>query len=452
MQQLFDVAAAQRGHHGHQPVRHHGRSRSARTARSPSPSSTSATAPFERARRPRHDDPATSATSSTCPRAWTIEYGGDLFSKFELPESEILGILAAVIILHPRLRLGAGDGPADRHRAVRPRHRLGARRPAQPRHLDARLHAADGGDDRPRRRHRLRPVHRHPIPGGAPRRPRPSRTPIAEAIDTSGRAVLFAGITVIISLLGLSLMGLAFVHGLAIASAARRAADDDRLAHPAAGAARLGRHAHRQHARGAALIAVGIAVVGALVGVHHRRRAPSCSVGFAAGARVLRQSASPSSRCASQLPHRAEKPQGAALLVPLEPHHPAPPVAARSSAPWSCCSLLGDPAVRRSASASATPATCPRTQTVRKAYDLLAEGFGPGSNGPLFIAVAGRHGHRPGRPAASSSTPSTATADVAVGVPGRRAAATTSRSSRVPEDRAAGRGDHRPRRTTCATT
>ena len=46
-----------------------------------------------------------------------------------------------------------------------------------------------------------------------------SRTAIAEAIDTSGRAVIFAGTTVIISLLGLSLMGLAFVTGVAIASA-----------------------------------------------------------------------------------------------------------------------------------------------------------------------------------------------------------------------------------------
>jgi RND superfamily putative drug exporter len=29
----------------------------------------------------------------------TVEYGGDIFSEFELPESEILGIIAAVIIL-----------------------------------------------------------------------------------------------------------------------------------------------------------------------------------------------------------------------------------------------------------------------------------------------------------------------------------------------------------------
>jgi RND superfamily putative drug exporter len=41
---------------------------------------------------------------------------------------------------------------------------------------------------------------------------------IAAAIDTSGRAVLFAGTTVVISLLGMFLMGLTFVRGLAVAA------------------------------------------------------------------------------------------------------------------------------------------------------------------------------------------------------------------------------------------
>ena len=41
---------------------------------------------------------------------------------------------------------------------------------------------------------------------------------VVESIDTSGRAVLFAGITVIISLIGLFLMGLSFVTGIAVAS------------------------------------------------------------------------------------------------------------------------------------------------------------------------------------------------------------------------------------------
>jgi RND superfamily putative drug exporter len=40
------------------------------------------------------------------------------------------------------------------------------------------------------------------------------------AIDTSGRAVVFAGATVVISLLGMTLMGLGFVTGLAIGAAA----------------------------------------------------------------------------------------------------------------------------------------------------------------------------------------------------------------------------------------
>ena len=40
-----------------------------------------------------------------------------------------------------------------------------------------------------------------------------------EAADTAGRAVVFAGITVMISLLGLFVIGIEFVRGLAIAGA-----------------------------------------------------------------------------------------------------------------------------------------------------------------------------------------------------------------------------------------
>ncbi|MFN8023873.1 MAG: MMPL family transporter [Acidimicrobiales bacterium] len=39
---------------------------------------------------------------------------------------------------------------------------------------------------------------------------------IVEAIDTAGRAVVFAGVTVMISLMGMFLMGLEFLHGLAL--------------------------------------------------------------------------------------------------------------------------------------------------------------------------------------------------------------------------------------------
>ena len=45
------------------------------------------------------------------------------------------------------------------------------------------------------------------------------RESVAIAIDTAGRSVLFAGITVVISLLGMLLMGVTFVQGLAVGAA-----------------------------------------------------------------------------------------------------------------------------------------------------------------------------------------------------------------------------------------
>jgi putative drug exporter of the RND superfamily len=54
------------------------------------------------------------------------------------------------------------------------------------------------------------------------RRRGPERSPghvhdaVVEAIDTAGRAVLFAGVTVMISLMGMFLMGLSFLYGLAV--------------------------------------------------------------------------------------------------------------------------------------------------------------------------------------------------------------------------------------------
>ena len=72
--------------------------RSPPTARSPSPSSTLPTA---RSRSSSTTARTSSDAGDELPaiEGVQIEYGGDLFSEFELPESEIYGILAAVIIL-----------------------------------------------------------------------------------------------------------------------------------------------------------------------------------------------------------------------------------------------------------------------------------------------------------------------------------------------------------------
>ena len=54
-------------------------------------------------------------------------------------------------------------------------------------------------------------------------------------MTTSGRAVLFAGCTVIISLLGLFVMNLGFLRGLAVGASSRRARRDAGVDHAAAG-------------------------------------------------------------------------------------------------------------------------------------------------------------------------------------------------------------------------
>jgi hypothetical protein len=70
----------------------------------------------------------------------------------------------------------------------------------------------------PRRRHRLRAVHRHPLPAGTARGPLARWRRRSPPVDTSGRAVLFAGITVCIALLGLFALGLSILYGVAVAS------------------------------------------------------------------------------------------------------------------------------------------------------------------------------------------------------------------------------------------
>ena len=98
--------------------------------------------------------------------------------------------------------------------------------------IDPELRPGADGHDRARRRHRLRPVRRHPLPPGPRREPCPRGTRSIRAMSTAGRAVLFAGTTVIISLLGLFLIGQQYLDGLAVGTIARRAGRDGRPRSP----------------------------------------------------------------------------------------------------------------------------------------------------------------------------------------------------------------------------
>ncbi len=62
------------------------------------------------------------------------------------------------------LRLGGGDGTAADHDAVRARGRDQPGHDQHPRLRHGQLRAGPGGDDRPRRRDRLRALHPHPLP------------------------------------------------------------------------------------------------------------------------------------------------------------------------------------------------------------------------------------------------------------------------------------------------
>jgi len=89
---------------------------------------------------------------------------------------------------------------------------------AQSRALHRHLCAHIGFTHRPRRRDRLRPLYCHASSTGFETRLE-FRKAIVTAINTSGRAVLFAGSTVCIALLGMLVLQLSFLNGVAIAAA-----------------------------------------------------------------------------------------------------------------------------------------------------------------------------------------------------------------------------------------
>ena len=138
-----------------------------------------------------------------------IALGGRMFQEpGGLGPAELIGILAAIVILLVAFGsllamglpilvalFGIGIG-------------LGARASCSATLIATPDFAtAAGVDDRHRRGHRLRAVHRHALPAGARTTGSTPSTRSCAAIDTAGRAVVFAGCTVVISLLGLFLMG-----------------------------------------------------------------------------------------------------------------------------------------------------------------------------------------------------------------------------------------------------
>ena len=313
----------------------------------------------------------------------TIEYGGQLFAVFEFPESELLGILAAIIILliafgsvlamglpigTALFGLGVGIGIVGLGSNV-------VRMPDFSAQMTAMIGLGVGIDYAlfivTRYRENLRK-------GLEP------EDATVEAVDSAGRAVIFAGITVMISLLGLFSIGIEFVRGLAIAGATGVLVM--MIAAITFLPALLGFVGRRiDVTTRAAAISVSMFVLLMLTGIF---------TGLAVGmAFLLALAISVVVMLVSRLPF------GAALRTPVPHRHEKP----REEQFWYRWSRFIQhrpwPAMVGGALVLIVLAlplfsirlgfgdtgNLKEDQTARRAYDLLAEGFGPGSNGPLVL-------------------------------------------------------------------
>ena len=169
---------------------------------------------------------------------------------------------------------------------------------------------------------------------------------VVTAMATSGRAVVFAGCTVVLSLCGLFLLGLPFIYGAALGAIIAV------LLVMTASVTLLP----------AALGFAGTGIDRLRVGRRARaERAPGDEQGF-----WWRWS-----RRVQRRPWLAGG-AAAAILVVL-------------AVPFTSLRL-----------AFTDAGTSPPSYTTRQAYDLLARGFGPGTNGPLVVALALPGGSQPG--------------------------------------------------------
>ncbi len=163
---------------------------------------------------------------------------------------------------------------------------------------------------------------------------------VEAALNTSGRAVLFAGATVVIALLGMFALGVNLLNGAAVAAAI-----------------------------GVVLVmSASLTVLPALLSLMGHR------IG-----RVSRRQAT----------RGADNTRPGFWLRWVERVQRRPAITAVAAT--ALMLVLAAPALGLRL-ASSDAGNDPTTQTTRQAYDLLAKGFGPGVNGPLQLAVALR-GH-----------------------------------------------------------
>ena len=200
------------------------------------------------------------------------------------------------------------------------------------------------------------------------------------AMDTAGRAVVFAGLAVIISLLGMLLMGLGFVNGMAIGAVVTVAVT--MIAAVSLLPALLGFVREQvELTRWRALIAaalVAVALLGAGLGV------PLLLLGIPLAALVYLAGlvVAPLKRL---VPRRPQQPSERTLAYRWSRVVQAHPWVALIAG--SALLIVMAVPVLSLRLGFADEGNYPESTTTRRAYDLLVEGFGPGFNGPLLLTA-----------------------------------------------------------------
>jgi RND superfamily putative drug exporter len=244
---------------------------------------------------------------------------------------------------------------------------------------------------------RFREAYRTPGPTFAD-----ARESVVRAMDTAGRAVLFAGTTVVIALLGMMLLGVDFLYGVAISASigvllVMLASLTLLPALLTIAGARVARPSRRARAREAREAQAGRAgdlppKVGGATGSGNGAQALAATAGTSAqtgnGAQALAASAGTS----------AQTGNGAQALVASDTPLQAGHTWLRWSAfvqrrPWTIALastlvmlLIAAPAMALRLGSS-DAANDPANQTTHRAYELLAQGFGEGFNGPLLVVA-----------------------------------------------------------------
>ena len=309
-----------------------------------------------------------------------LEYGGEVFAAFEAPTSEVLGLAFAIVILifafGSVLAMGLPIGTAFGGIGVGVLVVTIASNvltiPDVATTLGVMIGLGVGID------YALFIVTRY---REARRRGESCEHATREAIDTAGRAVLFAGTTVVISLLGMLIMGVSFMNGLAIGASITVLFT--MFASVTLLPALLGVVGDRvEVTRWRGVVAAGLVSV-ALVGYGLKQNVLLWAAPLAALVLVV----------GSFVP---------ALRRPLSPRRIKPmheTFAFRWSRfvqrrPWA--SLVAGATVLLILTIPvlglrlgfADEGNYPADSTTKRAYDLLAEGFGPGFNGPLTLVAA----------------------------------------------------------------